>query len=279
MIPRSWLCAPAFHPHLIAKATAVAADIALIDLEDSIPADRKADARATLLDHFREPPALPVAVRINSLSTTDGLKDLLFLLDHAIAPSVVLLPKVVLPAEVSLATSLFRERAMTSIQIFAIIETVSSLWALRTLTAAPPGLSGLIFGAADFAADLGVPPTVTDLRFVKQEIALAARRFGVAAIDSPCFHLRDGAELDLETQDARRLGFVGKIAIHPDQIPMINERFSPSPQALDDARKLVAASEHERASAILRIGDSMVGPPFLKYARQVLSNAAPGRRR
>jgi len=279
MIPRSWLCAPAFHAKLLDKAIEASADIALIDLEDSIPADRKADARATLVDHFREPAGVPVAVRINSLATTDGLKDLLFVLDHAIVPSVILLAKANLPAEAALATALFRERACPAIEVFAIIETVSSLWSLRTLTATPPGLSGLVFGAADFAADLGVPPTVTDLRFVKQEIALAARRFGVAAIDSPCFQLRDRAELDLETQDARRLGFAGKIAIHPDQVPLINERFAPSPQAVDDARELIAASERDRASAIQRIGDRMIGPPFLKYARQVLSSAAPVRRR
>lgn len=276
---RTWLCAPALHPNLVNKAVEVGADIALLDLEDSIPVDRKAAARAALLDHFRDPPALPIAVRINSLASTDGLKDLLFLLDHALAPTAILLPKAILPAEVSLATSVFRERGVTSIQIFAIVETVTSLWSLRALTAAPPGLDGLIFGAADFAADLGVPPTATDLRFVVQEIALAAKRFGLAAIDSPCFALRDPAQLAREAEDARRLGFTGKIAIHPDQVALLNERFSPSPEALDDARELVAASEREHGSPILRVNDGMVGPPFLKYARQVLSSAGPPRRR
>jgi len=276
---RSWLCAPALGPNLVKKSIEVAADIALFDLEDSVPADRKDAARAALLAHYQTRPALPTAVRINSLSTTDGLKDILFLLDHAIVPAAVMLPKAVLPCEANLAASLFKERGVASIQIFAIIETVSSLWSLRGLPGAPGGLRGLVFGAADFAADLGVPPTVTDLRFVKQEIALAARRFGLEAIDSPCFQLRGGGRLDLEICEARRLGFTGKIAVHPSQIAAINSSFTHSPQALDDARRLVDASEHDPETAIRRIEDEMVGPPFVKYARQVLASAEQGRRR
>jgi citrate lyase beta subunit len=279
MQTRSWLCASAFTAHLADKALGAGADLALFDLEDSVPADRKDEARTALLARFRDRPGLATAVRINSLSSYDGLKDLLFLLDHAIVPSVLLLPKTVLPNDVSLAAALLAERAVHGVQIFAIIETVSSLWSLRTMTSAPPGLSGLIFGAADFRADFGVPPTVTDLRFVQQDISIAARRFGLAAIDSPCFQLEDPARLEVEIDEARALGFTGKIAIHPRQVETINRRFMPSPEAVDDARRLVAASERDPSCAILRVNDEMVGPPFLKYARGVLDSARQARRR
>jgi citrate lyase beta subunit len=270
---RSWLCASAFTTHLADKACQVGADVAHFDLEDAVPAGRKAAARSALLAQLAAPIEVATAVRINSLSTSDGLKDLLFLLDHKLAPDVIVLPKVVLPNDVSLAAALFAERGITSIQIFAIIETVSSLWSLRTLTAAPAGLAGLIFGAADFRADLGVPPTVTDLRFAQQEIALAARRFALTAIDSPCFQLRDAARLELELTTAHQLGFAGKIAIHPCQVGAINQQFSPSLQAVDDARRLVDASDRDPGNAILRVDDEMVGPPFVKYARHVLDRA------
>lgn len=276
---RSWLCASALNTKLVKKALEVGADIAHFDLEDSVPLEHKEAARTALLEHYQARPPVATAVRINSLSTSEGLRDLLFMLEHSIAPSFVILPKAVLLGEVGLAAALFKEGGMQSIQIYAIIETVDALWSLRTLANAPNGLCGLIFGAADFAADLGIPPTMTDLRFARQEIAFAAKRFGVTAIDSPCFQLRDAERLDFEARDARELGFVGKIAIHPSQVAGINQLFTHSPQALDDARRLVEASERDPGNAILRVDDDMVGPPFLKYARQILSGARPARRR
>lgn len=279
MFIRSWLCAPALNSKLLAKAQEVEADVAVLDLEDSIPLADKDAARQSLCAHYETPPQVTTSIRINSLRTQAGLKDLLFLVEQGIVPDILQLPKAHLPSEVELAASVFEERGLGPVCIFAIIETVESLWTLRKLEEAPPGLTGLIFGAADFAADMGVQPTCADLRFARQEITLASRRFCVPAIDAPCFHLRDESRLDCETQAACDLGFVGKIAIHPTQVPTINKLFTPSPEALDHARKLLAASERDPNSSILRVGDGMVGPPFLKYARQVLSSSrAFGRR-
>jgi citrate lyase beta subunit len=279
MLMRSWLCASVLSSHLVDKAVEVGADLALCDLEDAVLPERKADARDALLAQLARPRRIATAVRINCLSSSDGLKDLLLLLDHGLLPDVILLPKAVLPDELHLVAALFRERGVTATQVFAIIETAASLWALRTLTSAPPALSGLIFGAADFAADLGVHPTETDLQFVLQDIALAACRFGLTAIDSPCFRLNDRARLASELDIARRLGFAGKIAIHPSHVAAINAAFSPSSSAVAHARELVAADDEAAGSAILRVGDEMVGPPFLKYARRVLAGAEPSRRR
>src|SRR6185312_10707658 len=172
---RSWLCAPALGPNLVQKAHEVHADVALFDLEDSIPAARKDAARIALGRHFEAPMGLRSAVRINSLATYEGLKDLLFLLDRAVVPDILVLPKALLPGEPTLASSLFAERGLRSPEIFCIIETAHSLWSLRTLGSFPGAVGGLIFGAADFAADLGVELMSADLRLVRQEIALAAR--------------------------------------------------------------------------------------------------------
>ena len=276
---KSWLCASALNPKLIRKALEVSADVVLFDLEDSVPTEKKDCARAALCGYFEQPVRTATAIRINSPDTVAGLKDLLCLVEREIAPDILLVPKALLPGSVEIVASLLKERGMERTQIFAIIETVESLWTLRTLSDMPNGLRGLIFGAADFAADMGVPPNVTDQRFAKQEIALAARRFGVTAIDSPCFHIQDQARLDLEARDARDLGFAGKIAIHPLQVSTINRLFTPSTQALADARKLVDACERCPGDSILRVDDGMVGPPFLKYARQVLSSNKPAGRR
>lgn len=279
MLTRSWLCAPVFNARLADKAVEVGADLALFDLEDSVPAERKDEAREALRARFATPVQVATGIRINVLSSSHGLRDLLCVLDHGIAPDVLMLPKTALPDEVNLASALLRERGVTATKIFAVIETVSSLWSLRTMTSAPAGLSGIVFGAADFAADLGVAPTATDLAFAQQDIALAARRFGLVAIDSPCFQLRGGGRLAAELRDARRLGFTGKIAIHPGQVAAINQSFLPSAQAVEHARRLVDAAT-ATPDAILEVDDGMVGPPFVKHARQVLATApAPTARR
>ncbi len=268
---RSWLCAPALRARLGNKAREVQADIALFDLEDSVPENRKEAARCSLVEHFARPLGITSAVRVNSLASYDGLKDVLFLVDRAIVPDIIVLPKALLPGEPTLVASLFAQRGLRPPAVFCVIETAQSFWSLRVLGGSPAGLGGLIFGAADFAAELGVAPESADLRLVRQEIAVAARRFGVPAIDSPCFQLRNGARLRREARAGRRLGFDGKIAIHPGQVPLINELFTESAQTLDHARRLVEGFERNPESAIWQLDDAMVGPPFIKYARRILS--------
>jgi citrate lyase beta subunit len=256
----------------VEKALEVRADVALFDLEDSVRAEDKDPARTALSRPFAATlRGVTTAIRINALATYEGLKDLLFLVEHTIVPDILVLPKALLPGDPALAASIFAQRELTPPAIFCIIETAHSLWSLRTFGDAPRGLSGLMLGSADLAADLGIPPMAADLRFLRQEIALAARRFGVAAIDSPCFQLRNEARLRREVRAARRLAFDGKVAIHPAQVAVINELFTPSAQALDQARRLVDGFESNPRKAILELDEAMVGPPFVKYARRVLS--------
>jgi citrate lyase beta subunit len=270
---RSWLCASALKTNLVHKAREVGADVAVIDLEDSVPADAKHAARLALHGHFQHAAHVRRAVRINSLATCAGLSDLLFLLDQKIAPDFIILPKANLPSEATLAATLLEERGMGSVSLFAIIETASSLYSLRTLTGRPDRLAGLMFGAADFAADLGVSLEDADLRFIQQEVVLAAARLGVHAVDSPCFALRDPSRVAREAREAQRLGFTGKIAIHPSQVGTINTLFTPSSQMLERARRLVDAALDDPSKAVFEDQDQMVGPPFIKYALRVLTDA------
>ena len=272
MALRSWLCASALRSNLLDKARETGADIAVIDLEDAVPAGSKQAARLALKSHFDQPARARIAVRINSLATYQGLSDLLYLLDERIEPDFLILPKAILPAEITLATALLEERGLADVGILAIIETASSLCSLRALTSKPPRLAGLMFGAADFATDLGVALEDADLRFARQEIVLAARRLGTTAIDSPCFAIRDVEQLAHETRDGRLMGFVGKVAIHPSHVAAINSSFSPSPQVLDRARRLVAAARHDPDNAVFAVDNQMVGPPFVKYAEHVLAD-------
>jgi citrate lyase beta subunit len=263
---RSWLCASALNGRLLEKARSVDADIAHVDLEDSVPRPLKERARKTLIEHLGGQPAIRTAVRINSLQTIAGLRDLMFLAEHRLGPDVIILPKLSIPGDVNLARSILDEAGLDQVRIFGIVETVRTLWELRSIGHLP-GLHGLIFGAADFAADIHVQLDKADFSFIQQEIALTAHRMGAIAVDSPCFDLTHEAVLRREIEIARSLGFIGKIAIHPSQVPIINRAFGPSVQALANARRLLRAHAKSAGAAVLRFEGAMVGPPFLRYAR------------
>ncbi len=270
---RSWLCSSSLKHNLVAKALQVGADVAHFDLEDSVPAPLKGAARSALARQFKRPIKLPTAIRLNSVTSPDGLRDLLFLLEHRIGADVVILPKFSLASDLPVTARVLLEH-FPQTKVFGIVEMAQTLHELRSVSVAPPGLAGLIFGAADFANDLGVELETANWSYVKYDIALTARRLGLQAIDSPCFQLDDPARLEAELTEAKQLGFAGKIAIHPSQVATINAFFSPSPKAELKARRLIRLHERATSAGIVTLDQQMVGPPFVKSARRLLSVAA-----
>ena len=269
---RSWLCSSSLKAGLFDKAAQVGVDIAHLDLEDSVPAAQKDAARFALISQLATPGTLTTALRINALGTSAGLKDLLFLVENRLCVDIVILPKVSSMRDVSLAGGLLRA-INPSVKLFAVIETVEAFRGLRSLSAVPACLGGFIFGAADFAADLGVDRRLARLGHVKQEICMTARQFGLVAIDSPCLEFRDPAKLRAEIEEATALGFTGKIAIHPAQVAAINESFIPTQQAIDHALSVLEVQADVGDSAIAELGDEMIGPPFVRRAHEVLARA------
>lgn len=269
---RSWLCASALKRNLVAKTAEVEADIAHFDLEDSVPTTEKDGARDAMKRHFETRPPIPTALRVNNVGTVDGMKDLLLVVEHQLPVDIIILPKVRVLRDVGLAAAVLAERGHEA-KLFAIIETVQALCDFRELATCPPGLSGVIFGAADFATDLGVALDQADLSFVRREIALFARRFGLIAIDSPCFDIEQPDVVKQECDEVRRLGYVGKIAIHPSQVAIINDCFTPSEASVASAKRLLDANEQGGGASILRTGGQMVGPPFMLHAQTVLDRA------
>lgn len=254
----------------------VGADVAHLDLEDSVAGDDKERARMALGGHFVSRRTLPLAVRINALHTREGIRDVSFILDNEFIPQILILPKFSVHRDLELAHGLFVEAGHLDTQLFGVVETVRTLCELRGLDARPPGLDGLIFGAADFATEMGIELTQANLRFVRQEIALAARRFGVLAIDSPCFDVRGHTVLRHELRVARSLGFHGKIAIHPDQVPLISELMAPPVSQVERARRLLAAqaevARNGKDATIIRHEGKIAGPPFVKYAEKLIAS-------
>ncbi|MCE9671191.1 CoA ester lyase [Myxococcus stipitatus] len=269
---RTFLVTPALDPTRFDKAEEVGADMGLLDLEDGVPQALKNEARRLAISHLaRSRTGGPMCLRINSLRTDAGLRDVLALLDSDVQPDAVMLPKVESAAELHQLDALLGAR-FPEVSLLAIIETARGVEAVDAIAMATPRLRGLIFGAADLSAQLGVPLSWDSMLYARSRIAIAAALAGVHAIDSPFFDLVDLAELEDETRRVCALGYTGKIVIHPDQVRVVHGALRPTSQMVAHARR-VLAEVGDGKGGIQVVGGSMIGPPLVTVARRVLATA------
>lgn len=272
MLARSWLCIPAVKEGLEEKIIKTSADIVLLDLEDSIPANKKQVAREKLLtlNHLIWS-EYDVAVRVNALSRPEGFRDLVFLMDNNIVPKCLVIPKVESPGELRMLGEL---QSVTEgcTKIFAIVETLKGLRGIDAVINDSANLYGLILGSADLSSEISFGLPKSALMQIKCEMALAALSIGLKIIDTPCFNLTCGKLLREEIEAAKALGYTGKIAVHPSQISMINRLFSPTEAELEKAKAIIASlASPDLQTAIASIDGEMVGPPFEVLARKLLA--------
>ncbi|NMO16216.1 CoA ester lyase [Pyxidicoccus fallax] len=268
---RTVLVTPALDPCRFDKAEVVGADMGQLDLEDGVPPALKGEARRLAIDYLRHAPRrCPMSVRINSLRTADGLRDVLAMLDSGAGPDVIVIPKVESPIEVRQLDELLGGR-FPELALMAIIETPKGVSAVDDIAAATPRLRGLIFGAADLSSQLGVPLTWEPMLYARSRIAMAAIGAGLHAIDSPFFDLQNPAGLEEETRRARALGFTGKIVIHPEQVRVVHDALRPSAQMVDQARRVLAQADDGKGG-IHVVSGNMIGPPLVAAARRVLAS-------
>jgi len=269
VLGRSWLFTPATRPDRFARAQAAGADRLVIDLEDAVPPADKASARTVALDYLSaNSGACPVVVlRINAIDTGFGLDDLHGLVAAGASPGHVLLPKTESPDLLVLVDRLLA--GSPALRLAALIETAAGLARVEAIAKATPRLDLLMFGAGDMASDLGADGSWDSLLYARSRIVAAARSAGIAAIDSPWFGIDDLEGLEAETRRAAALGFDGKAAIHPRHVPAINERFTPTQDAVERARAIVAAAE---AGAAV-VDGRMVDEAMARRARRLLRTA------
>jgi citrate lyase subunit beta/citryl-CoA lyase len=286
---RSLLFVPADGGKKLDKAMASGADAVIVDLEDSIAPERKAAARdlaaAFLADAVRQTTRPRLLVRINGLQT--GLTDAD--LDAVVPgrPDAIMLPKAEGGAALLHADAKLAAREAIAglpdghIKIVAIAtETAQSLFLAGTYRGSSARLTGLTWGAEDLSAELGAEANRdTDGRFLDpyrlaRVLCLAgAAAAEVPAIDTVYVDFRNDAGLRRECEEARRDGFAGKMAIHPAQVAIINDVFTPKPEAIARARDIVAAFAAAPGAGAVGIGGVMYDRPHLARARQVLARA------
>jgi len=286
---RSLLFVPADSPKKLDKALGTGADALIIDLEDSIATERKAEARASALAFLRQAESVAcrpkLYVRVNGLAT--GLTDAD--LDAVIPgrPDGILLPKAdggaaVMHVDAKLAVG----EAMAGIadghiKVVAMgIETANGLFLAGTFRHSSARLVGLTWGAEDLSAEIGAEANrdaqgrYTELYQLARSLCLAgAAAAEVPAIDTVHIDFRDSDGLRHDTEQARRDGFSGKMAIHPSQVAIINEVFTPTAAAIAQAKAIVAAFAAQPGAGVVGIDGVMLDRPHLVRAQQLLARA------
>lgn len=271
---RSFLFSPGLRPELFPKALASGADIVCVELEDGIAPKDKEEARRNALALFTAPPAddrVERLVRINCLSSALGLADLRAILATDTPPPALMLPKVRSPDEIVWLDRILGEQGH-DLRLQVIIETNAALEAALDIARASPRVDALLFGGVDMAAELRCKAAWEPLLYARSRVVHAAASAGIDAIDVPWLDLEDPEGLRREAGLARDLGFSGKGAVHPRQIPIINEVFTPGAARIAQAKRILAAFE-EAGAGLVVVDGKLIEKPVLREMHRILSIA------
>ena len=288
MIPRSLLFAPADSDRKMEKASASGADLVILDLEDSVSETRKTVARDAALAFLHATPdrsKRELWVRINALSSPQGLPDLAAII--AGRPDGIMLPKPDSGADVTLldnylsALETVAGLPVGGIKIIPVAtETAPSLFALGTYAKASPRMTLMTWGAEDIAAVVGASANRDEngvydpLYELARTLCLAAAaNADAAAIDTVYTNFRNPVGLEEECRRVRRAGFQGKIAIHPDQIAIINDAFTPKPEEIAFAKRVVDAFAANPGMGTVGMEGKMIDIPHLKQSKKIIGIA------
>jgi (S)-citramalyl-CoA lyase len=279
---RNLLFVPGTRPDRFAKALAHRPDMVTVDLEDAVIPAHKDHARDQAMALFERSgdgngegggPEVGIerVVRINPLRTPFGLKDLLALTLHPSPPDGVMLPKVESADEVRIVDALL-QRAARPIGLHVIIESNAGLDQALAIAGACGSMKSLLFGGVDMAAELGAALDFTSMLYARSRVVHAAASFGLDAIDVPWLDLEDMDGLREECRRVQALGFTGKATIHPKQLAVVNEVFTPDAERIAWARRVIEAFEHAPDGLVVLDG-KLVEIPVVRSASRTLAIA------
>lgn len=277
---RSKLFVPAIRPELFSKALHSGADAICFDLEDAVAPERKPEARQNLRDFLthREPAAAPILlVRTNPVGSEHFDQDI----EACVWPSLaaIALPKVESAAEIlrahSALAALESDRKIPAqLGILPTIESPRGLRLAFEIAQSSARIIGLQLGFADLLEPLNI---ARDNQFARNQIRLqlrlAAAEAGVDCYDSAFTDIRDSIGFENELQSARELGFAGASCIHPTQIPFANHAFTPTPDELAFARRIIDAAQQAqlKGESVTVVDGKMIDAPFILRARKILA--------
>ena len=279
---RSRLYMPGNNPYLSQNAFLFGADCIILDLEDSVPPSEKFDTRILVREILRNVDfgGTEKTVRINQMSSPYGRDDLEEIIPAL--PDAIFIPKAETADDIRIVDEIVAEiKAKHKIdkEIFymPIIESAKGVWNAFDIASASENVVLLAFGAEDFTRDIGAQRTREGKeQFVARSmVVLGAKAAGVQASDTVWSDIEDVEGLRNSTIEAKELGFDGKGAIHPSQVDIINEIFSPTPDEIEYAKKVIAAFEEakSRGDGVIAIGRKMIDAPIVARAQRILEMA------
>jgi len=274
MTLRSLLFVPADRPERYAKAAASGADAIIIDLEDSVAPANKAEARKALTDYLAGERAPIVIVRVNPLGSGETQADLDAISDTP--PDMIMMPKAEGAATIRTLLGMMHGASVPILPIAT--ETPSAIFELGSYRDVAGCLAGLTWGAEDLPAAIGAAASREDdgqytppYQMARNLTLFAAHAAAVAAIETVYPAISDIEGLTAYAARARRDGFTGMMAIHPSQVPVINDAFTPSPEDIAHAQAVVDAFADNPGAGALQLNGKMIDAPHLKQAQRLLS--------
>ena len=280
---RSLLFVPGNRTNMLEKAMGISPDAYIPDMEDSVPAEEKENARnviASFLPKLAEVGPL-VIPRINSLDTGLLQDDMAAVVGpHIFGVSV---GKIQSTRDIDYISNIIEgleKKAgleVGTVKLIPWIETAMAIVNAYEICAASPRIVGVAFGAEDFTNDMAIERTEgeSEIDYPRKVICVAARAADVLALDTPYFSFHDSDGLKKNSFEAKGYGFRGKFAIHPAQVDIINESFSPSSDEIENARRVIAAFEEAERSGrgSTSLDGKVIDVPVVKRARQLLESA------
>ena len=271
-VRRSFIFTPGLNPEMFPKALASGADMVCIELEDGIAIKDKDEARKNTINALKNLKInndVELVVRVNCQRTKPGLLDLEAFISSKLNVKALMLPKVKTPDEITFIDDLLTDCNMDT-DLHVIMETNEALENIYDIAHASKRIVALYFGGVDMAAELRVPNSYENLIYARSKLVHAGASVGVDVIDVPYLDLEDMDGMKKEAELVRNLGFTGKGSIHPKQINILNEVFTPSKEEIIKAKRIIDQFNASDTGLVVIDGKLIEKPVLREMKRRIL---------
>ena len=271
-VRRSFIFTPGLNPEMFPKALASGADMVCIELEDGIAIKDKDEARKNTINALKNLKInndVELVVRVNCQRTKPGLLDLEAFISSKLNVKALMLPKVKTPDEITFIDDLLTDCNLDT-DLHVIMETNEALENIYDIAHASKRIVALYFGGVDMAAELRVPNSYENLIYARSKLVHAGASVGIDVIDVPYLDLEDMEGMKKEAELVRNLGFTGKGSIHPKQINILNEVFTPSKKEIIKAKRIIDQFNASDTGLVVIDGKLIEKPVLREMKRRIL---------
>ena len=271
-VRRSFIFTPGLQPEMFPKALASGADMVCIELEDGIAMKDKDEARKNTIDALKSLEVkndVELVVRLNCQRTKHGLLDLEAIASNKLKVKAIMLPKVKTPDEITFIDDMLTDCGLDT-DLHVIMETNQALESIYDIAHSSDRIVALYFGGEDMAAELRVENKLENLVYARSRLVHAGASKGVDVIDVPYLNLENMEGMKKEAQFVKNLGFTGKGSIHPKQISILNEIFTPSEEEIIKAKRIMDQFKKANTGLVVIDGKLIERPVLREMQRKLL---------